>query len=63
VFKIAARSAAALARLSVVEFEAAAASEPAGPDGETVIARFVAGVLDRRLRSVEFLDSMLAAKA
>ncbi len=58
-FRIDLRSAAALARFGSIDFDSAAQDEPAGADGALVIARFIAGVLDRRLRSVEFLDSML----
>jgi len=58
-FKLAAKSAAALAPLQALEFDAAAAAEPAGADGALVIARFIAGTLDRKLRSLEFLDSVL----
>jgi DNA repair protein RecO (recombination protein O) len=56
-YRLEAASAVALARLAEIGF--ADDAEPAGGDGALVIARFIAGVLDRRLRSVEFLDSVL----
>jgi hypothetical protein len=34
-------------------------SEAAGPDGALALARFIASIVDRRLRSQEFLDSVL----
>jgi DNA repair protein RecO (recombination protein O) len=58
-FRIEAASAAALARLGAIDLDAAASSAPSGADGALVIARFIAGIVDRRLRSVEFLDSVL----
>jgi DNA repair protein RecO (recombination protein O) len=62
-FRIEGRSAAALARLGAINFDDAPAAEPAKADGALIVARFIAGVLDRRLRSVEFLDSMLPVSA
>jgi hypothetical protein len=40
--------------------EAAWAAPAAGADGALAIARFIASVVDRKLRSVEFLDSVIA---
>lgn len=54
-----AKNAAALAHLGAIAFDGGEV-EPAGADGALVIARFIAGVLDRKLRSVEFLDSVLS---
>jgi DNA repair protein RecO (recombination protein O) len=54
-----ARSAAALARLSAQRLDDARGSAPAGPDGTLALARFISSVVDRRLRSAEFLDSIL----
>lgn len=54
-----AASAAALARLGAAPIEAASEAEPGGSDGALAIARFVASVLDRRLRSLQFLDTIL----
>jgi hypothetical protein len=34
-------------------------SEAAGPDGALALARFIGSIVDRRLRSQEFLDSVL----
>ena len=56
---LSAASAAALARLGALPIESAPAAEAAGPDGRLAIARFVASVLDRRLRSLEFLETIL----
>ena len=50
--RLAATNAGALAAL-------AAALAHAGSDGALALARFLASILDRRLRSVEFLDSLL----
>ncbi|MGD0075823.1 MAG: DNA repair protein RecO [Candidatus Binataceae bacterium] len=52
-------SATALARLGAIAIENASAADAAGPDGGLAIARFVASVLDRRLRSLEFLETIL----
>jgi len=56
---LSAQSAGALAHLGAVAIESAAAASPAGHDGGLAIARFVASVVDRRLRSLEFLETML----
>ncbi len=34
-------------------------SEAAGADGALALARFIGSIVDRRLRSQEFLDSVL----
>jgi DNA repair protein RecO (recombination protein O) len=52
-------SAAALARLGTMPIAETAAADAAGSDGKLAIARFIAGVIDRKLRSVEFLESVL----
>ncbi len=56
---LSAGSAAALARLGTLPLADSLGAEPCGRDGTLAIARFVATVLDRRLRSLEFLDSIL----
>jgi DNA repair protein RecO (recombination protein O) len=56
---LSAASAAALARLGAIAIETASEASPAGSDGGLAIARFVASVLDRRLRSLEFLESII----
>lgn len=48
-------SVAALAQLGSVPLDQAAIAECAGRDAEAALARFMATVLDRKLRSVEFL--------
>ena len=58
-FRIESRSAAALAHLGAIELDSTPQAEPAGADGALALARFIAGVLDRKLRSLEFLESML----
>ncbi len=57
--RLAAASAAALANLGRTPLGAAAGARAAGPDGALAIARFIATVVDRKLRSVEFLDSIV----
>jgi DNA repair protein RecO (recombination protein O) len=59
--KLDATSAAALVSLADRGFADALESREAGPDGALAISRFVGSVLDRRLRSVTFLDSVLSA--
>jgi DNA repair protein RecO (recombination protein O) len=54
-------SAAALAHLGQVPFAAVSAMPAAGADGALAIARFIASVVDRKLRSIEFLDSLLTS--
>ena len=58
--RLSAASAAALADLERMPMAAAAAAPAAGADGALAIARFIAPVVDRKLRSVEFLDSVIA---
>lgn len=57
--RLTAASAAALAALGAAPTAAAASLTPAGSEGALAIARFLASILDRKLRSVEFLDSLL----
>jgi DNA repair protein RecO (recombination protein O) len=56
---ISSASAVALVRLAALDFEATVDDEASGPDGASAIARFLSSVLDRKLRSLEFLDSTL----
>lgn len=58
--RLGAASAAALAQLARIPIGNAAGAPAAGPDGALAIARFIASVVDRKLRSVEFLDSIVA---
>jgi DNA repair protein RecO (recombination protein O) len=57
--RLAAINAAALAALAAAPIEDAAVLAQAGTDGALAIARFLASILDRKLRSVDFLDSLL----
>jgi DNA repair protein RecO (recombination protein O) len=57
--KLAARSAVILARLATLPMSDSPGSESAGPDGALALARFIGSIVDRRLRSAEFLDSIL----
>lgn len=57
--KLEARTAATLARLAALPVEDSPGAEPAGPEGAMALARFIASILDRRLRSQEFLESVL----
>ncbi len=57
--RLAAANAVALAALAAAPIEQATTLAPAGSDGALAIARFLASILDRKLRSVEFLDSLL----
>ena len=59
--KLDASSASALVSLGDAHFADALESTPAAADGALAISRFVASVLDRRLRSIAFLDSVLSA--
>ncbi len=52
-------SAAALARLGAMQIDDAGGATPAGPDGALAIARFLNSIVDRKLRTVQFLDSIL----
>jgi DNA repair protein RecO (recombination protein O) len=58
-FRIEGRSAIALAHLQRMNLDRASRAESAGADGALVISRFLTGLLDRKLRSVEFLESVL----
>jgi recombinational DNA repair protein (RecF pathway) len=57
--KLASAGAAILARLGTAPMEDSPGSEAAGPDGALALARFIGSIVDRRLRSQEFLDSVL----
>jgi DNA repair protein RecO (recombination protein O) len=52
-------SAVTLAQLASSPFASAATSACAGADGSAAIARFLATILDRKLRSLDFLNSVL----
>jgi DNA repair protein RecO (recombination protein O) len=52
-------SASALARLHTTSLDETPTLPSGGGDGALALARFLASILDRRLRSVEFLDSLL----
>jgi len=52
-------SVAALAHLGSIAMEAAPAAQCAGRDAEAALARFMATVLDRKLRSLEFLNQII----
>jgi len=58
-FPISPASAAALARIGATPLEAASSADPAGADGALSLARFIGSIVDRRLKSVEFLDSVM----
>lgn len=58
--RLAAASAAALNDLARLPMAAAAAAPAAGADGALAMARFIGSVVDRKLKSVEFLNSMMA---
>ena len=57
--KLSAASAATLARLGMMPIEGSPGASAAGADGATALSRFIASILDRKLRSQEFLDSIL----
>ncbi len=57
--KLSSSGAAILARLGTAPMDDSPGSEAAGPDGALALARFIASIVDRRLRSQEFLDSVL----
>ncbi len=57
--RLTAASTTALAALAAAPIEAAATLAHAGGEGAVAIVRFLASILDRKLRSVEFLDSLL----
>jgi len=58
--RLGAASAAALVELGRLPLAAASSATAAGADGALAISRFIASVVDRKLRSVEFLDSVIA---
>jgi len=58
--RLGAASATALVQLGQLPLAAAATAAAAGADGALAIARFIASVVDRKLRSVEFMDSVIA---
>lgn len=55
---LSAASALALGRLGRIALDGAAEPQACGPDGELAIARFIASIIDRRLRSLQFLESL-----
>ena len=57
--RMAAASAAALARLGAAGFEELRELAHGGNDGALALARFLATIVERKLRSTEFLDSLL----
>jgi DNA repair protein RecO (recombination protein O) len=57
--RLATVNAAALAALDDAPIEHAAILAAAGSDGALAIGRFLASILDRKLRSVDFLNSLL----
>jgi len=54
-------SAAALSRLGTISIDEVPGATPAGADGSLAIARFLSSILDRKLRSAEFLDTILGS--
>jgi DNA repair protein RecO (recombination protein O) len=56
---LSAPSVAALAHLGTIALEAAPPAQCAGRDAEAALARFMATVLDRKLRSLEFLNQFI----
>jgi DNA repair protein RecO (recombination protein O) len=52
-------SATALVRLAAIDLEASVDLAPSGLDGASAITRFLSSVLERRLRSLEFLEATL----
>lgn len=57
--RIAAANALAMAALAAAPLERATAMTDAGADGALALARFLASILDRRLRSAALLDSLM----
>ncbi|MGH7778625.1 MAG: DNA repair protein RecO [Candidatus Binataceae bacterium] len=57
--KLRPETAATLARLGRSSLAGARGATPAGSDGTAALARFINSILDRKLRSAEFLDSMI----
>jgi DNA repair protein RecO (recombination protein O) len=58
--RLSSANAAAIARLAAAPMDESARLDHGGRDGALAIARFLATILDRRLRSVEFLDSVMS---
>ena len=58
--KLRPETAAALARLGASPLSDARGATPAGSEGAAALARFINSILDRKLRSTDFLDSILA---
>ncbi len=56
---LSAPSVTALAQLNSMPLEAAAGAQCAGRDAEAALARFMATILDRKLRSVDFLHRFM----
>jgi len=59
--RLGSQSVVSLARFQSLGFAEAAAQSPAGRDGAVALARFISSVLDRKLRSAEFLESVLTS--
>jgi DNA repair protein RecO (recombination protein O) len=57
--RLAATNAVALSGLGRAQFDEATVLPHAGRDGTQALARFFSSILDRKLRSVEFLESLL----
>jgi DNA repair protein RecO (recombination protein O) len=57
--RVAHASAEAMIHLGTVSFDEAAALKNGGNDGALALSRFLSSILDRRLRSVDFLESVL----
>jgi DNA repair protein RecO (recombination protein O) len=57
--KLSATGASTLARLGAMPIDDSPGSEAAGQDAALALARFISSIIDRRLRSQEFLDSVL----
>jgi len=57
--RLAAANASAMARLATATFDEATVLAHGGRDGAQAISRFFASILDRKLRSLDFLDSLL----
>lgn len=59
--KLRSETASALTQLGATELARAGGATPAGSDGAHALARFIGSILDRKLKSVAFLDSMIPA--
>jgi DNA repair protein RecO (recombination protein O) len=60
--KLSARSAIALARLAVMALGDAPGADAGGADAALALSRFIGSVLDRKLRSLEFLESVMPSR-